>query len=581
MTLDQRRQDGHEQRGARPTGEGAGEPPGPERPAEILYHLFVERVHGYAVFLMDREGRITHWGEGARRVKEFAPHEVLGRHLRDLYPPGGAEDGTADEHLQYAAEHGEYIGEGTRVARDRGTFPARVVLTALRRDGELYGFSKVTQDLTERKRAEERLQRALAEAQSASIEKSRFLATISHEIRTPINAILGYADLLDLGVAGPLSDAQRGYLDRVRSSGRHLLSLVEDVLDFSRVEAGRLPVEPRRLRMAAAAEAALALVRPQAEARGIRLEAACPPETEYLGDETRVRQILVNLLGNAVKFTGPGGLVRLTCGCEEPDAGVELRGAGPWTCARVEDTGIGIPADRLGSVFEPFVQLDNELTRTHEGTGLGLAISRRLARLMGGDLTVRSRAGRGSVFSLWLPAGDAAATEPEEPPAAGHPTRSLTRVGHHLAATAYQVVRTASERLRVDPATPQARERTRSELEDHMATLVTDLAQVLVVLEEDGADAPGIARDASDVQALLADRHARQRRRLRWTEAGLAREYEVLGQEVEESLRGAAGIATEAAIEEALVVVRRLLARITDRSLRAFREAPAEPPAGS
>ena len=167
------RKEHDEERGSPLPGEGAGASRRLDHPEELLYHLFVERVHDYAVFLMDREGRITHWGEGARRMKEFAPDEIVGRHLRDLYPPGGAEDGGADEHLEHAAEHGEYIGEGTRIARDRGTFPARVVLTALRRHGELFGFSKVTQDLTERKRTEERLQRALAEAQSASATRRR------------------------------------------------------------------------------------------------------------------------------------------------------------------------------------------------------------------------------------------------------------------------------------------------------------------------------------------------------------------------------------------------------------------------
>jgi PAS domain S-box-containing protein len=542
----------------------------------MAYHLMVERVHEYALFLMDADGVITHWGEGAQRIKEFKPEEVLGKHLSFLYPPGGAEDGTAEEHLRQAAETGEYIGEGTRVAKNRGGFPARVVLTALRRDGELIGFSKVTADLTRLRVVEERLRRELREAEEGNAEKSRFLATMSHEIRTPINAILGYAELLDLEVQGPLTAGQRGYLERVRASGRHLLALIEDVLDFAREEAGRLAVEAGAGESGDAAEAAASIVRPQAEARRLRLEVTCEPGAGYWGDERRVRQILVNLLGNAIKFTEPGGAVRVTCAPCTPEAGAEVHGAGPWTCVRVEDTGIGIPRNRLGSVFEPFVQVDNALTRTHEGSGLGLAISRRLARLMGGDLTVRSEEGRGSTFTLWLPAaapvpsaGGGGAPE-EEPPA------SLTPVGQHLATSAADVVRGYCERLRVDAGTLSARRHTRSELEDHLVTLVTDLAQVLVVLQEDGDDTRGIARDADDVQRLLAIRHGRQRHRLGWAEVELRREYEILSEEMEAALNAMRELAGSAAVDEALPVVRRLMNRAAELSIEAYRDSAAK-----
>jgi PAS domain S-box-containing protein len=538
--------------------------------SEIPYHLMVERVHEYAVFLMDAGGRITHWGEGAERMKEFTADEVVGKHLAFLYPPGGAEDGTAEDHLRYAAEHGEYIGEGTRRARDRGFFPARVVLTALWRDGELFGFSKVTRDLSRARHVEEQLREALHAAESANAEKSRFLATMSHEIRTPINAILGYADLLDLEVQGPLSEGQRQYLDRVRASGRHLLALVEDVLDFARMEAGRLAVAPGRESLARVIEATMALLGTQAGAAGLALEVECEAAVEYWGDETRVQQILVNLVGNAIKFTPRGGTIRLTCGCLDPDPDAEVSGPGPWTCVRVEDTGIGIPPDRLAAVFEPFEQVDNALTRTHQGSGLGLAISRRLARLMGGDLTVRSRPGEGSVFSVWLPATDPGA-EPQD--AARRAQASLTPVAQHLASSASIVVRGYSQRLRVDAGTPSARRHTRSELEDHLITLITDLAQVLVVLEEDGEDARGIAKDADDVQKLLAVRHGRQRCRLGWGEMELRREYEILGEEIETALNVARDVAEPGAVDEALPVIRRLLGRAEGLSVAAYREA--------
>ncbi|HWK89990.1 MAG TPA: ATP-binding protein, partial [Longimicrobium sp.] len=495
--------------------------------AEPLYRLFLERVHGYAIFLTDRDGVITRWGLGAERMTGFTAEEMAGRELACLYPAADAEDGSAAEHLAHAAEHGQYAGEGTRLGRDRGPFPARVVLTALHRGGELQGFGCIVQDLTERKRVEHRLREAIHAAEAASVEKSRFLATMSHEIRTPINAILGYTDLLDLMIEGSLTEGQRGYLARVRASSLHLLALIEDVLDFARVEAGRLAVEPERVQAPRTVDAALALVRPQAEARGIRLEVECDPDAEYWGDETRVQQVLVNLLGNATKFTERGGLVRVTCGCPEAEAAAPP-GPGPWTCIGVEDTGIGIPADRLASVFEPFVQVDNALTRSHAGTGLGLAISRRLARLMGGELTARSRAGHGSAFTLWLPAAAEALQPGGE--GTGAPL-TLTRVGHFVSGSAADVVARTRERLRVDPATPAARERTTSELEDHMSTLLTDLSQALVVLEEDGPDASITAADGRRVQTLLAELHGYQRLRLGWTREGLQREYEILREE--------------------------------------------------
>jgi PAS domain S-box-containing protein len=542
-------------------------------PTELQYHLFVERVRDYAIFLVDPDGFISHWGEGATRMKEFTPEQVVGRHLRMLYPPGGAEDGTAEEHLRIAEETGEYVGEGTRLAGIRGVFPARVTLTALRRDGRLIGFSKVTQDMTEQRRVEERLQEALRAAQAANAEKSRFLATMSHEIRTPINAVLGYADLLDLGVSGRLNEAQHAYLERIRASGRHLLTLIEDVLDFARVEAGRLDVHAAPHHAAATAESAVNLVRPQATAAGLALEVACDEGAAYWADERRVSQVLVNLLGNALKFTPAGGRIRLTCGRGEPDPEAVLpEGGGPWTCIRVEDTGIGIPAERVGSVFEPFVQVDSELTRVHQGSGLGLAISRRLARLMGGDLTVRSREGQGSTFSLWLRA-DAPVPQVRAPDGAPRvPGASFTRVGHHLSASAHQVVRAYTERLRVDPVTPAARTRTRSELEDHMGTLLTDLSQTLVLVEEDGPDAPETAHDGSDVQRLLAERHGHQRRRLGWSEEGLRRDYDIIREEVEAVLLGASDVATQDTLHEALPIIQRLLHRAMEISLQAYHE---------
>ncbi|HYR08303.1 MAG TPA: ATP-binding protein [Longimicrobium sp.] len=260
----------------------------------------------------------------------------------------------------------------------------------------------------EARTAEAELARAAAD--TANRAKSDFLATMSHELRTPINAVLGYNELLDLEIAGPVTAGQRQHIQRIRSSTRHLLTLINDILDLAKVEAGQLTVEHEADTVGVVIREAVALVGAQYAEREVTLRNECAePDTPYVGDRDRVRQILLNLLSNAVKFTECGGSVAVRCSTTtEPPAGASLAGPGPWTCLQVEDSGIGIGPDEVGSVFEPFVQVEGGRTRTRGGTGLGLTISRQLSRLMGGDLTLRSEKGRGSCFSLWLPSHTAA-----------------------------------------------------------------------------------------------------------------------------------------------------------------------------
>ena len=264
--------------------------------------------------------------------------------------------------------------------------------------------------LTELARSAEReieLRRFARQADQANLAKSRFLTNMSHEIRTPINAILGYAELLDVGVAGPLAPGQQGYVDRINLSARHLVGLVNEILDLAKVEAGELVVFPDAQSVRISADSAISMVAPQAAAKGIepRLEDATRRVNDrYWGDADRVRQILVNLLSNAVKFTDPGGRVLLRSRvANEPPRGATLPGTGPWMAIEVEDSGIGIAAADQERVFDPFTQVDDAKTRRQGGTGIGLTISRKLARVMGGDLTLRSAPGEGSCFTLWLP----------------------------------------------------------------------------------------------------------------------------------------------------------------------------------
>jgi signal transduction histidine kinase len=241
-------------------------------------------------------------------------------------------------------------------------------------------------------------ERARADAEQANRAKADFLAAMSHELRTPLNAIGGYAELLTLGIHGPVTDAQRAALERVGAAQRHLLTLINDILAHARLEAGRVEFHPRPLRVAALLASLDAMVSPMADAKGIAYAVdACGEALGVVADEERARQILLNLVTNAIKYTAEGGRVSLDCRAVD-DAGAR------WVDVAVRDDGRGIPADKLEAIFDPFMQVGRTLSRPEAGVGLGLAISRDLARGMGGDLRVRSVLGSGSIFTLRLPA---------------------------------------------------------------------------------------------------------------------------------------------------------------------------------
>ena len=234
---------------------------------------------------------------------------------------------------------------------------------------------------------------ARAEAEKANKAKSEFLANMSHELRTPLNAIGGYADLLSTEIRGPINELQRADLDRIKRNQHHLLSLINDILNFAKVEAGRVRFDLKDVAMNEALGQLEALIAPQLQEKRLRYSYHCC-DASYTAhvDPERLQQILLNLLSNAIKFTPAGGEVRVDCAAT-PD----------FMQVHVRDTGIGIPADKLDQIFEPFVQLERGQTATNVGTGLGLAISRDLARAMGGELTANSQLDSGSTFTLSVP----------------------------------------------------------------------------------------------------------------------------------------------------------------------------------
>ena len=272
-------------------------------------------------------------------------------------------------------------------------------------DRALKGRARVTAEHA-RLRAEAELARD--EAQAANRAKSEFLAAMSHELRTPLNAIAGYTDILQLGVHGPLTDEQQTDLARIRRSQTHLLSLINDVLNFARLEAGKVRIVPRRVGTDTLMSAVEGMMAPQVEARRLRYSRHQPDgDVAVYCDPEKAEQVLLNLLSNAVKFTAPGGTIEM-----------HARAGAGIARISVHDSGVGIAADKLEAIFEPFVQVERSLTSPSEGAGLGLAISRDLARAMGGELRVRSTVGQGSVFTLELPL--ARESTPVSAPATGH-----------------------------------------------------------------------------------------------------------------------------------------------------------------
>ncbi len=246
------------------------------------------------------------------------------------------------------------------------------------------------------------LEEALSRAQSADRMKSAFLATMSHELRTPLNSIIGFTGIVLQGLAGDLNDEQRKQLGMVQVSARHLLDLINDVLDLSKIEAGQLKIQPERFEVEASVEKTTSIVRPLIERKGLELVVNVESRVgEMFSDQRRFEQIMLNLLNNAVKFTD-SGRVELSVetvddhcpkGSNSPVEGLRIR---------VSDTGIGIKEEHMKKLFQPFSQVDSGLTRQHEGTGLGLAICQRLTDLLEGEIAVSSEYGKGSVFTVVL-----------------------------------------------------------------------------------------------------------------------------------------------------------------------------------
>ncbi len=345
------------------------------RNAEKQLCLALERVQDYIIVILDSAGRVANWNAGAERIIGYTASEILGQHYSVFCPGSCGREGLAES-------------EGQMIRKDGAHFWVKCLMTPITgAAGTVSGHCMIARDRSAQKAAEEELAAATQRAEAANRAKSEFLAVISHEIRTPMNAILGMADLLHESALG---EDQRKYVEVFRRAGNNLLGLINDLLDLTKIESGHLELDKIEFDLLDVADQAVELISQRARSKGIELVARLPEvKTAFRGDPARLRQILLNLLGNAVKFTDKGS-VTLT---------IAPRAAAPGRFSfTIADTGIGIAPDKLSTIFEDFAQADSSIARKYGGTGLGLGISRRLAALMGGELTVTSKPGEGSAF---------------------------------------------------------------------------------------------------------------------------------------------------------------------------------------
>ena len=361
------------------------------RESEQRYRHIVDLAHDI-IYSTDAEGRFTFCNPTAVRLLKYASEDLIGRRYLDLVRPDYRQAVERFYGRQFVKQTPSTYFELPVLAQDGSELWIGQNVQLIIENGRLDGFHAVARDVTERKRAEAELQKAKGVAEAANRAKSEFLANMSHEIRTPMNAIIGMADLLS---ETPLTKEQEEYVRVFRRASDNLLALVNDILDLSKVEAGGLTLEHVEFDLVELIEKTSEMVAKVAHDKGLELACQVMADVprDLVGDPHRLRQILLNLMGNALKFTMAGEVVMRVQ--NDPDA----RQPGALLFS-VSDTGIGVPGDKLGIIFESFTQADSSTTRQYGGTGLGLAISKRLVELMGGRIWATSTVGQGSTFSF-------------------------------------------------------------------------------------------------------------------------------------------------------------------------------------
>jgi PAS domain S-box-containing protein len=342
-----------------------------------------------AICLLDPSGRFLMVNDATCRPLGYSREELSSMSVFDVAVQTDRQGW--QEHWDHYREIGARSVEGQRRTKDGRIFPVDLTTSFFKFNDKEYLFT-VARDATLRKSIEHELRDAGDHAQTANQAKSQFLANMSHELRTPLNAIIGFSEVLSSALFGPLDARYRDYPQDIHGSGHHLLQIINDLLDLSKVEAGRFELHDGQIQIAAMFETSRRMISDRAAAGGVALKIE-PTRLEIIGDELRLEQVLLNLVSNAVKFTPSGGEVHIAAALEA-DGGVSIS---------VADTGIGMAADEIPRALQPFGQIDNSLTRPHGGTGLGLPLAKRLVELHGGTLTLDSDPGRGTIVSFTLP----------------------------------------------------------------------------------------------------------------------------------------------------------------------------------
>jgi len=375
------------------------------RASEARFRAAVETL-GEGLIITDVADVITYVNSRMCQLSGYAAAEMISRPVTELLVPED-EQGAYRDHVRLQGLSEQY--EIALQRKDGTRFWAEITATTFRApDGRVVGTLAAVMDVSDRKRIQEELVAAVDASEDASRAKSAFLANMSHELRTPLNAVIGYSEMLmeeahDRQLANFVPD-----LDKIHSAGKHLLRLINDILDLSKIEAGKMELFPELFEVPAIVREVSATIRPLAERRGNVLEFRCDDDVHLMrADLTRVRQVLLNLMSNASKFTENG---RVALHVDRTG----INGA-PWMRFRVMDTGIGMAPEQIAKLFQAFAQADASTTRKYGGTGLGLVISRQFCQMMGGEVTVESAAGRGSTFTVLLPSNLEASEIAAEP----------------------------------------------------------------------------------------------------------------------------------------------------------------------
>ncbi|MHB1203400.1 MAG: PAS domain-containing hybrid sensor histidine kinase/response regulator [Acidithiobacillus sp.] len=366
---------------------------------EESFRLMVESVTDYAIVMLDPEGRVVSWNAGAERIQGYHAEDIVGQHFSRFYLEEDVNNGKPQRDLEAVVANGRFEDEGWRVRKDGSSFWANVVYTAIRDQlGNLRGFAKLTRDLTERRQVETALIDAKSAAEKANRAKSDFLSSMSHELRNPLNAILGFAQLMESD-SPPPTPSQTASIEQVLKGGWYLLELINEILDLAVIESGRVSLSLEPVSLAEVMLECQAMIEPQVQKRGIQMTFPRLDNPWFVSaDRTRVEQILINLFSNAIKYNQAGGTVAVACSASAPER-VRIS---------VTDTGAGLPAEKLAQLFQPFNRLGQE-AGAEEGTGIGLVVTKRLVELMGGVIGVESTIGVGSVF--WIELVTAAAPQ--------------------------------------------------------------------------------------------------------------------------------------------------------------------------